>query len=235
MKILIIGGSGGIGSALIDECLCRYPFAEISATYYQHSPRNMNVKINWFKVNIHSEQEISALAILFSQLDLLINTVGILHSHAHQPEKTINAFNVNFFHKNILTNTLPTILLAKYFTPALKSKNTAYFISLSAKIGSIEDNKSGGWLSYRTSKAALNMVIKTISIEWQRSAKNCCILAFHPGTTDTHLSQPFQKHLPTSQLHCAKYTAEKLIELIGHTSAHDSGKFFSYDGSELPW
>ena len=182
-----------------------------------------------------NEEEVETLSTQVGCLDILINAVGFLHSPNHRPEKSIKEFASGFFEKNMITNTLPGILLAKHFMSTLKSDKNTFFLVVSARVGSISDNRIGGWLSYRTSKAALNMAIKTISIEWKQKVPNCCVLLFHPGTTDTELSKPFQRNLPEGQVHSPDITAGALLDLIKSSSPSDSGKFISFDGSELPW
>ncbi len=235
MKIMIVGGSGGIGTALIKAVLNAYPGATIIATWHQHKGKLQDARVEWTKLDATSEVEVSTIAHRIDHLDILINAVGFLHSPEWMPEKTIKQFDPVLLNKNISINTLPSLLLAKYFGTGLKSDKPTFFIVVSAKVGSIEDNKIGGWLSYRTSKAALNMAVKTISIEWKQKIPNCCVLLFHPGTTDTELSRPFQKHLPTGQLHSADLTADALLQLIQQSTPEDSGRFYSFDGSEIPW
>ncbi|GAM75339.1 short-chain dehydrogenase [Vibrio ishigakensis] len=110
---------------------------------------------------------------------------------------------------NIKRNTLPTLLLAKYFQDKLMPNSTnpqtyAKLVTLSARVGSIGDNRLGGWYSYRASKTALNMAIKTLHLEWQRMNRDIAVMALHPGTTDTELSRPFQRNLPDGQLMSAE-------------------------------
>ena len=240
MNIIVIGGSGGIGGAIVEACCNHYPKANIYATYCLNPPIMIENDVKWIKVNLHSEDEIQKFAASFDSVNILINAAGILHSNNVMPEKSLNEFDSDFFTQNIMTNTLPTILLAKHFFNALKSNQLQanmvnHFIVISAKIGSIDDNKSGGWLSYRTSKAALNMAVKTLSIEWQRRLPHCCVTLFHPGTTDTNLSKPFQKRLPKDQLHSSGYTAIALLKLMKTLTPNESGGFYSYDGTALPW
>jgi len=235
LKILIIGGSGGIGAALVKLYLASKPEAIIHATYRAHKPILENTRVNWFKLDAASEQDVRSLADSIPSLDILINAAGILHLPNRKPEKSVNDFNPDFFHHNLNSNVVPTINLAKYFASHLKSKQNTYFIALSARIGSIEDNKIGGWISYRCSKAALNMAIKTISIEWKHKAPNCCVLAFQPGTTDTRLSKPFQKNVPSTKLFTPDYVAHCLLDLLDTVKPTDSGRFFSYDRTEIPW
>lgn len=235
MKILIIGASGGIGKAIVSHITATLPEAKIYATYHSTLPRAKHSNIIWFNTNASLDADVKQLAEKLPKLDILINAAGFLHNNARKPEKSVNEFTPELFNQNLNSNTLPTLLLAKYFATHLKAKQQTYFISLSAKIGSIEDNRLGGWISYRCSKAALNMAIKTISIEWKLKLPHCCVLAFHPGTTDTQLSQPFQKNVPANKLFTADYVSQKLFKIISQVNPSDTGKFYSFSGEELPW
>ena len=235
MNILIVGGTGGIGKALIKCLLQTYPEARITATSNSSLESITDSRVTWHKLNITNEQEIKHLADAIGPVNILINAVGVLHIDSMMPEKTLARFDMKFFQENFQVNTLSSILLAKYFLPALRQMENSHFIAHSAKVGSISDNHLGGWISYRTSKAALNMAMKTISIEWKHKVPNCCVLLFHPGTTDTALSKPFQKNLPEGQLHSADFTAQSLLRIIQTTGPKDSGRFISYDGSDIPW
>ncbi len=235
MKALIIGGTGGIGLAIIKQLLILKPNAQIHATFFRHHPRYQHPQLHWHHVDITIETEISTLATQFIQLDLMINAVGILHTATHSPEKSIQHFEADFFYTNIKTNTLPTLLLAKHFMVQLKASRRSYFVTISAKVGSIEDNRLGGWISYRTSKAALNMAIKTISIEWRPKLPRCCVIAFHPGTTASALSEPFQHNVSPHKLFTPKYTAQCLLELLSRLTPHNSGQFLSYNGDIIAW
>ena len=235
MQILIIGGVGGIGAGMISEACLRYPDADLHATYHLHQPLQQDSNITWHQLNVVDEQEIKALAAQFTQLDLLINCVGVLHQDTQLPEKSISQFDPAFFSANININVLPSLLLAKYFQTALHQDAASHFVTVSAKVGSITDNQLGGWVSYRCSKSALNMALKTISIEWKRTHKNICVLSFHPGTTDTALSKPFQHRLPQGQLQTPAQTAQYFFQLLPTLSTADSGTFIDYAGNKLPW
>ncbi|GIU50862.1 SDR family oxidoreductase [Shewanella sairae] len=234
MNVLVVGGSGGIGLALVEHYLATNT-ANVFATYRTNKPALNHPKLVWYKVNVTVESDIEELAKLLPKLSLLVNAVGMLHDGEHNPEKSVKEFDSNFFNKNIVINVTPSLLLASYFAEHLKSKTTSHFVTVSAKIGSIEDNRLGGWVSYRSSKAALNMAMKTISIEWRFKLANTCVLVFHPGTTDTELSKRFQRNVPEGKLFTAEYVADCLSRIIRDTSASDTGKFYSYDGSILPW
>ncbi|WP_394251093.1 SDR family NAD(P)-dependent oxidoreductase [Vibrio profundi] len=235
MKILIIGGNGGIGKALVKRAITSFPGAKIYATYRSTLPEEKRDNITWLKANASIDDDIRRLAEQIPKLDMLINVAGFLHDQENKPEKSVTEFTIESFNQNLNSNTLPTLLLAKYFSTHLKANEQTYFISLSARIGSIEDNKIGGWVSYRCSKAALNMAIKTISIEWKFKLPNCCVFAFHPGTTDTPLSQPFQRNISPEKIFTADYVSQRLLSIINEAQPSDSGKFYSFTGEELPW
>ncbi|EAR57287.1 C factor cell-cell signaling protein [Photobacterium sp. SKA34] len=235
MNILIIGGTGGIGSALINLLINQNTENTIHSTYHITQPELMHPQLTWYQVDVSKDSDVAELSETVNQLDIVINAVGMLHSGDMMPEKTITQFDSDFFNQNISTNVLPTLLIAKHLSPKLKSKTLNYFVTVSAKIGSIEDNNLGGWISYRSSKAALNMALKTISIEWKNKKFNTCVFAFHPGTTDTNLSKPFQRNVPEGNLQTPEKVAAALINLLQRLSLKDNGKFFSYDGTEIPW
>lgn len=235
MNILIVGGSGGIGLAILKAFTQHYADAEIIATYHNHLPDLQHPRLRWVRLDITKEPQIASLSLELGAITILINAVGMLHNDKHKPEKSIKQFDTDFYYQNIALNTLPNILLAKYFMSSLRSNEQTFFIALSARIGSIADNRTGGWISYRSSKAALNMAIKTISIEWKQKIPGCCVLLFHPGTTDTNLSKPFQRNLPENQLHSPESTASALLKIINNSTCNDSGKFISYEGSDIEW
>ncbi len=235
MNILIVGGNGGIGFAMIKECLTQYLDAHIHATYRRTKPRFQHERVSWYQVDVSHDDEVKLFSELFDDIDWVINCAGMLHTSDKGPEKNLGALDSAYFQQIILANTLPTLLLAKYFTPKLKSTNHPKFAVISAKVGSISDNELGGWYSYRASKAALNMFIKTMSIEWRRSMKNGVVLALHPGTTDTALSKPFQANVPQDKLFSPEKVVCDLIGLMKSSSPQDSGKFLAYNGETLPW
>lgn len=235
MKALIVGGSGGIGQAFIQYLLQRHPGITIDATYYQQHPRVTDSRCRWHKVDISQQVDIEGLCAELGELDLCINAAGMLHDKVHQPEKSTRQIEPGYFLKSMQVNALPTLLLAKFLAPHLKHKRPAVFATVSARVGSIEENYLGGWYSYRASKAALNMALKTLSIEWKRSLPNVTVAALHPGTTDTRLSKPFQKNVPEDQLFDPSQSAAYMMNVIERLTPADSGKFWSFDGEILPW
>ncbi len=235
MNVLVVGGSGGIGLAVVQQLLAQFPLMTVYGTYLSSTPSFSHERLTWHHMDGSDETSVEALSKNIPKLDWLINCAGILHTPGKGPEKSVSLLQADFFLHNIMNNTLPTLLLARYFTPILKGSPSPKFAVVSAKVGSISDNRLGGWYSYRMSKAALNMFIKTLSIEWQRAVKKGIVLALHPGTTDTALSEPFQSNVQLGKLFSPKKVASALIELIDSATPDDSGKFIDYNGVELPW
>jgi len=233
--ILIIGGSGGIGTAMTSELLARFPQAQIAATYHRGQPQVEHARLNWQALDLRGSAAIDSWASDFKRVDWIVNAAGYLHGSHGGPEKSIRALDPEFLLENIRLNTLPTLLLAKSFSAALKQSPAPLLATVSARVGSIEDNRLGGWYSYRVSKAALNMALKTLSIEWKHSHRRGCVAALHPGTNDTALSKPFQANVAADDLFDPTYTASMFADLLSRLGPADSGKFWAWNGETLPW
>ncbi|WP_047049609.1 SDR family oxidoreductase [Vibrio mexicanus] len=239
MKVLVLGASGGIGSAMVKLLESTEPEWEVHATYNNNAFSTACQNTFWHPLDVTSEHEVKALAAQIGHIDWIINAVGMLHNSDFTPEKRLKQTSSEQFMASMQVNALPTLLLAKHFESNLKKSEQPRLVTVSARVGSIEDNRLGGWYSYRASKSALNMLIKTISIEWGRTFKKAAIFAFHPGTTDTSLSKPFQANVPEGKLFTPAYVAQCLISQIEKSCLQNesnfNGKFLAYDGSEIPW
>jgi NAD(P)-dependent dehydrogenase (short-subunit alcohol dehydrogenase family) len=165
----------------------------------------------------------------------VINATGFLHNESIMPERSLRDLSLEKFQQNFLINTIGPALVAKYFTPKLRQDKPSVFASLSARVGSIGDNKLGGWYSYRSSKAAHNMMIKNVSIEVSRRNKQAAIIGLHPGTVDSNLSKLFQKRVAKENLFSPDYSAKKLIQVIESVSSQDSGKILAWDGGNIEY
>jgi len=152
-----------------------------------------------------------------------------------QPEKSLRQVNSEQLLRYFQVNSIGAVLLAKHVQPLLKHRHRAIFATISAKVGSIGDNYLGGWYGYRASKASLNMLMHTVAIEYKRTCPRAIVVTLHPGTTDTQLSRPFQRNVPPEQLFAVDRTVQQLRTVIDRLQESDSGCFFSWDGSQLPW
>jgi NAD(P)-dependent dehydrogenase (short-subunit alcohol dehydrogenase family) len=235
VNIVITGGSGGIGRAFIAALARRVEVGSIIATCHRTPPENDQAKVTWQRLDLTEEHAVRDWAQSLGEIDWLINAAGILHTPAQGPEKTVRQLDPAFFMENIRINTLPTLLLAKYLHTRFRHGRPAIFATISARVGSIGDNRLGGWFSYRSSKAALNMGLKTLAIEWRRQLPNVAVVALHPGTTDTALSRPFQRNVPRDQLFTPGQTASYLLNVLDALTAAQSGRFLAFDGEQLPW
>jgi len=145
VNVLIVGASGGIGAAMVSELLKRSDINQVIATFYRNQPLISDDRLQWYSVDITKEKQIEALAAQIDRLDWIINCVGLLHTGSYRPEKTARVVDPEFFMENIRVNTLPSLLLAKHFERQLRSQLTTVFATISAKVGSINDNRLGDW------------------------------------------------------------------------------------------
>ena len=235
MNVVITGGSGGIGSALVRVLATRPDVDNIIATHNDRSSAVDHEKVCWHRLDLTDEVAIKAWAAQLDEIDWLINAAGILHTPAQGPEKSIRQVEPAFFLQSVGINALPALLLAKHLQGKFRHGRPGVFATVSARVGSIEDNRLGGWFSYRASKAALNMSLKTLAIEWRRTLPNVAVVALHPGTTDTALSKPFQRNVPDGQLFTPEYSVSCMLSVLEKLKPADSGQFLAFDGERLPW
>lgn len=160
---------------------------------------------------------------------------GILHGENIKPEKRLEDFDATAFQQVLTTNALTPMLWIQKLTLLLTGKSPCKFVVFSARVGSISDNNLGGWYSYRASKAALNMMLKTTTIELARRAKNIKIIAFHPGTTDTPLSKPFQKNVPANKLFTCEFVAEQVLAIAEKTACDGKASYLDWQGKSINW
>ena len=175
------------------------------------------------------------ISLLKKPLRLVINTSGFLHSSHLKPEKRLAHVNRSNIIKNFSINSIAPILIAKSIEKLIRPELPFSFASLSARVGSIGDNRLGGWYSYRASKAAQNQFLKTLSIEWRRKFPLSIVSILHPGTCDTKLSKPFQSAVPKDKLFSPDQSTEYLINIISAQKPSDSGNFLAWDTSVIPW
>ena len=165
----------------------------------------------------------------------MIVATGILHNGGDiMPEKSMRDLSARAMSAVFETNCIGPTILAKHFLPHMRKGAKSVFAALSARVGSISDNRLGGWLSYRASKAALNMALKTLSIEHARRFPDALIVGLHPGTVATALSEPFSSNVPAGKLFPPDRAARQLLEVIDSLGPSDTGNTFAWDGARIP-
>jgi NAD(P)-dependent dehydrogenase (short-subunit alcohol dehydrogenase family) len=191
-----------------------------------------NRKIKSFDLDIENQTSIEDAAqnIKDYAVDTIIVATGILHSENFGPEKSIREINYSTMAKVIAVNTIGPALIGRYFIPLLRKDTKSVLAFLSARVGSISDNKLGGWYSYRASKTALNQIIKNFSIELKRTNPKAVVLALQPGTVDSNLSEPFKKNVSKGKLFSSEQSREFLSDVIAKATTKDSGNLIAYDG-----
>ena len=233
-SIAIIGSSGAIGRAFLDAYIAD---KEISNIY---SISRTEVELNderIIHINIDVTDEVSVKAaaskIGENRLDKLIVATGILHTELFGPEKSIKDIKIENFVKIFSVNAFGPALIGKYFLPLMKKDKKSIAAFLSARVGSISENKLGGWYAYRASKSALNQIIKNFSIESKRTNPAGIIIGLQPGTVKSKLSEPFQKNVKKGKLLLPKDSVKSLIKVIESVMQNDSGKIFDWKGEEI--
>jgi NAD(P)-dependent dehydrogenase (short-subunit alcohol dehydrogenase family) len=233
---VVFGAGGGIGGALVDRLAACGRYAHIHAGSRRPlPPRPQQVS---FLYDLTDESSIiNACSILGTPPDLVLVASGLLHdqSGAVMPEKTLRAIQPEAMARMFAVNTIGPALIAKHWLPRLPKDRRAVFAVLSARVGSIGDNRLGGWHGYRASKAALNMLIANFAIEMRRTHPLAVIVALHPGTVATGLSRPFQSGVAPGQLFSPETAAAHLLDVIDRLTPKDSGGFFAWDGTRIRW
>jgi NAD(P)-dependent dehydrogenase (short-subunit alcohol dehydrogenase family) len=242
MNVLIVGASQGIGLGFVQQMLEDDRIGQIYGTYRDPTSALLTLnhpKLHCISLDITDETQIAALTQTIQaktpQLHWVINCVGSLHTEQFQPEKSLRQISVQQLTHYFQVNSIGALLLAKHLQPLFKHGDRVVFAHISAKVGSIGDNGLGGWYGYRASKAALNMFMRNVAIEYKRSCPRAIVALLHPGTTDTQLSKPFQANVPAEKLFSIDRTARQLMQVMENLQESDSGSFFSWDGSQIPW
>jgi NAD(P)-dependent dehydrogenase (short-subunit alcohol dehydrogenase family) len=239
---LIVGAGQGIGLGFVRHLLERDRADPIYATYRSVDSALLQIadsRLHCLALDLTDETQIAAVVQKIqtetSALHSVINCVGVLHDGTMQPEKSLRQLNADQLLHYFQVNSIGAVLLAKHIQPLLKHRDRALFATISAKVGSIGDNQLGGWYGYRASKAALNMFMRNVAIEYKRTCPRAIVVTLHPGTTDTELSRPFQRNVPPEKLFSVERTVQQLLTVIDGLQESDSGEFFSWNGDRLPW
>ncbi|MDP2764939.1 MAG: SDR family NAD(P)-dependent oxidoreductase [Brevundimonas sp.] len=222
---VVIGASGGIGAAVSRRLEASGRYAVVHA-----------LSRSGTGFDLEDEASIAAAAALVAEGPapaLVFVATGVLH-HGFEPERSWRALDAGHLLRDYRINTVGPALIAKHFLPLLPRDRRGVFTALSARVGSIGDNRLGGWHSYRASKAALNMLLRNLAIETARTHPRAVIAGLHPGTVDTGLSAPFQKGVKPERLFTADHSAERLLAVLDGLTSADSGGVFAWDGQRVP-
>ncbi len=235
MRAIVFGVGGGIGRALAAELVVRGTEKVIGVS--RKPPENLG-DVEWVRADITDEESLASLAAQLKTrqpIDLVIIATGILSDgDSLQPEKSYRQQDTANFERVFRINTFGPAMVAKHFLPLMPAKGRAVFAALSARVGSISDNRIGGWHAYRASKAALNMLIANYAIEQGRRNAAFIAVGLHPGTVDTALSQPFQANVPEGKLFTPEYSAACLLDVIEGLGPDNSGRVLDYAGKLVP-
>ncbi|KAI0501387.1 hypothetical protein KFK09_016332 [Dendrobium nobile] len=252
---MVQGASRGIGLEFVRQLLeksnkghviatCRNPGG---ATNLLELKEKFGDRLKVLPLDVTDESTIEAAATSvkenYGSINLLINTSGVLSiPKVLQPETTLSKLEKSSLMLTYEINAVGPVLVVKHMWPLLRAgggsgtdREVAVVANLSARVGSIGDNGLGGWHSYRSSKTALNQLTKTISVELARRKDPIICILLHPGTVDTDLSKPFQKNVPASKLFTREFSVQKLLSIINNAKGSDNGKFYDWDGLEIPW
>ncbi|GFP95920.1 uncharacterized oxidoreductase c663.09c [Phtheirospermum japonicum] len=252
---MVQGASRGIGLEFVTQLLeknekgrvvatCRNPNG---ATGLLELKNKFDERLDIHQLDLTDDRTIEATAKSvqdkYGYLNLLVNASGILSiPNVLQPETTLNKVQRSSLLLAYEVNAVGPILVIKHMWPLLKAgggngteRDCAIVANISARVGSIGDNRLGGWHSYRSSKSALNQLTKTVSVEFARKKDPIACILLHPGTVDTDLSRPFQGNVPEGKLFTKEFSVQKLLNIIDNAKKSDNGKFFAWDGQEIPW
>jgi len=221
---VVVGASGGIGAALVAALAEEGIAVRGFARSFSGADR----------IDLLDEDSIAAAAAsLSAPPDLVFVATGLLHDGDRGPEKSKAALDPAWLARQYAVNAIGPALVAKYFLPRMPKTGRCVFAALSARVGSISDNRLGGWYGYRAAKAALNQLIRTIAVEERRRNDRSIVVGLHPGTVATALSKPFQAGVRADQLFMPDRAAVQLLDVIDGLKAPDSGKLFGWDGAEI--
>jgi NAD(P)-dependent dehydrogenase (short-subunit alcohol dehydrogenase family) len=230
----LIVGYGGVAVGVLEHILQQNEVEKVvvlSRSLHSHPDARVQFKQGY----VNCPETLSDVFKHISAPCCVINTIGFLHGENFKPEKRLADVRKEALLHSIEVNTYSTIALAQAIERSFSRKQAVTLVALSARVGSIGDNRLGGWLSYRVSKAALNMAIRTVSVEWRRTRPLNTVVAYHPGTVDTGLSQPFQASVPEGKLFSTLQAGKYLLDVITQLDTDDSGSFKAWDGSDIAW
>ena len=220
MKCVVIGASGGLGMAIADALEQR---GQAVIRVARHSSPSLDL--------LDEDSIAAAAAAIGAGLHWVIDATGFLHNAQFKPEKSLSQIDPAHLAYSFAVNATGPALLMKHFLPLLVRDQPSVFATLSARVGSISDNRLGGWYAYRAAKAALNQLVRTAAIEVARTRKQAICVSLHPGTVRTALSDPFPKH--GLDVQAPAQAAAKLLTVIDALSPDQTGLLFDHNGVRI--
>ncbi|NJC04289.1 NAD(P)-dependent dehydrogenase (short-subunit alcohol dehydrogenase family) [Sphingomonas kaistensis] len=224
MDTIVIGASGGIGAALADR-------------FEAGGDRVHRLSRSAGSIDLADPASIAAAAdsLPFPAVQRLVVATGLLHDDGLSPERSLRDLDAERLGRSFLVNTVGPALVLRHFAPLLAREGRVEVAMLSARVGSIADNRLGGWYGYRASKAALNQIVRTAAVEVSRSRPESVVVALHPGTVDTAMSRPFQANVAAERLFTPRHSADCLADVLARLGPADSGGFFDWQGQAIPF
>lgn len=229
----LVVGRGGIGRALLAALGDHCPGLQVwSAGRDAAEARHLALDLtDDASLAAFTDQAVGCLP----ELRLVIHTSGLLHDAAQQPEKRLAQVRRDWLERSFAVNAWGPLLLAQALEGCLPRDRPCRFASLSARVGSIGDNRLGGWYAYRAAKAAQNQLLTTLAVEWRRRRPLTCVTLLHPGTTATALSEPFRGGVAPERLFSPEQAARQLLAVLAQQRPEQSGAFLAWDGQPIPW
>ncbi len=230
---LVIGASGGLGAALLAQLRRSSRFSQWLGLSRSHCEADAPLLDLTDEASIAASADWLKVQCAAKPLRLVIVATGFLHQAGAGPERSLAHLDAAYLAQVFAINATGPAMLLKHLAPLLPKTGTLKLAFISAKVGSIGDNALGGWYGYRASKAALNQIVKTASIELARRNKQTCCFALHPGTVDTPLSEPFGKN--GLNVRDSALAAQEILQVIDALTPLNNGCFLDYRGHSLPW
>ena len=224
MDTIVIGASGGIGGALADR-------------FEAQGDRVHRLSRAVGSIDLADQASIAAAAqaIPFGAVQRLVVATGLLHEAELAPERSLRDLDAERLARSFLVNAIGPALVLRHFAPQLARQGRVEVAMLSARVGSIADNRLGGWYGYRASKAALNQFVRTTAVELARSRRESVVVALHPGTVDTAMSRPFQANVAADRLFTPQHSADCIAKVLARLTPTDSGGFLDWKGEAIPF
>ena len=226
----LVVGAGGIGQALLEALPARAPHLRLWSAGRGQGDLRVDLE-DPASLDAFGQRVLNELA----PLRLVICAAGVLHGQGLQPEKRLSQVDAESLRRSFAVNAWGPLLLAKAVEGALPRREPIQLASLSARVGSIGDNRLGGWYAYRGAKAAQNQLLRTLALEWRRRLPLACVTLLHPGTTSTALSAPFRSAGAGPDLFSPERAASQLLDVLERQTPETSGAFLAWDGQTIPW